>query len=446
MIENTDLMIENLYRKAYEKVLQVYEVFKDYFGEELVDITGIPSLGVFKNQLASRKYNSYISKTYIQESLIFNEYDDVTKETINTLIGASALSTCITSDITVFKYFYPFLYEYYTRQPINMSESNILVRFPEVRISNENEKFVDIKELYARVKINMDGKILGTFGLLRADYPISHLIADYAHSHISGVTLNANYFASPCLGSGPIRNTIMSLARDCDLNIWMLFCRELDTYVTVESISGGPYRRLESITGKKKLIQIAMNFTSTLYIENFDGIYNSDIFAISTFKKFIKYLLEKKVIKFNYSEGCYNLAMSYKDFMISISNCFIDFINNKMERSTANLRQFSLDNMLNRGLLKEFVIKDNNLYQISNSEHTISSYLQYNGKEVLRFKNSPVCLNVYDDIENEENNTVRLLNFKLSEYILFHMINYLNIAYGKQTNTEIRSTQKFIVV
>lgn len=446
MIESTDLMIENLYRKAYEKILKVYGVFEDYFGEERVDINGIPSLEVFKTQLMLRKYSSCISKTYIQNSPIFNEYDDITKETINTLIGASALSTRIASDVTVFKYFYPFLYEYYKSNPINFAEASIIVRFPEVRVSNEHDKFVDIKELYANIKINAHGNIVGTFGLLRADYPISHLIADYAHSHINGVTLNANTFFSPCLGSGPIRNTIMSLVRDCNLNIWMLFCRELDTYVTVESLSGGPYRRLEHITGKKKLTPVYMGFTSTRYIEKFDTIYDANTFSILTLKEFIKYLLKKRAIKFNYSEGCYNLAMSYKDFVISISNCFIDFINNHMERNNTNLNQFSLDNMLSHGLLNEFVIKDNNFYQITVNEYSISSYLRHNGKELLRFKNSPVCLNIYDDIEDEEHNTVKLLNFRLSEYILFHMINYLNIAYGKQTDTEVRAVQKFVVI
>jgi hypothetical protein len=117
-----------------------------------------------------------------------------------------------------------------------------------------------------------------------------------------------------------------------------------------------------------------------------------------------------------------------------------------MERNNTNLNQFSLDNMLSHGLLNEFVIKDNNFYQITVNEYSISSYLRHNGKELLRFKNSPVCLNIYDDIEDEEHNTVKLLNFRLSEYILFHMINYLNIAYGKQTDTEVRAVQKFVVI
>ena len=69
------------------------------------------------------------------------------------------------------------------------------------------------------------------------------------HSHISSIPFgNFTFFQSPCTGSGPINNTICSLSRDFDANLWRLFCLELSKYVEVESIAGTPYHRLEGLT------------------------------------------------------------------------------------------------------------------------------------------------------------------------------------------------------
>lgn len=443
MSEELNSILESLYRESIKKVFEVYDVFKDFFDEERVDLV-IGNMAEFKSQLAQRKYNYYINKNSILSSPIYVECSEQEKSIIRTLLIENALDTKIGSDITVFKYLYPFIANC-IHSSINVSEAQILVHFPEVRVSNENDKFVDIKELYARIKISNSGTIIGTFGLCRTDYPLSHIFADYAHSHIPGITTDTNEFKPPCLGHGPIVSTISSLTRECDLNFWMLFCRELDTYVTVESLTGGPYRRLENITGNKRLYEVQNSFSTKNHRKKLGRYYKFSEFPIEDLKGFIKYMLEQQVVKIGFSNNSYILAMSYKEAIISISNCFIDYINNHIKRTEKNIQRYTLEHMISTGLLSTFIIKNNKICSYSSRGRSTSSYLSLNGKSVFSFKGSDVKLKIYDD-KVMENNTVHLLNSYLCELIISNMITYLNINYGKANTAQVRPDQKLLIL
>ena len=57
----------------------------------------------------------------------------------------------------------------------------ILLWFPQVKVTNEYNKSVDIQDLYAKVKINTEGQLIGKFYLNRATYPLSHMRVGYMH-------------------------------------------------------------------------------------------------------------------------------------------------------------------------------------------------------------------------------------------------------------------------
>ena len=443
MNADSNSMIEKLYQKSFNKIFQVYEVFKDYFDEDRVDLQGVQTLERFKERLFSTKYNSMLSLAIINNTQTWNEASEQDREIVKALCSSGALNTFIGSDTNVFKYLFPFLLE---KHNIAVEDSaNIIIHFPEVRVTNENDKYVDIKELYAKVKINNNGCIVGTFGLLRADYPLSHIYADYAHSHIPGVTLDREGYKSPCLGTGPINRTILSLVEGCDLSLWMLFCRELDVYVTVESLSGVPHRRLENITGTRKLIKVSQVFSRNIHDRDIRSHWNG--LPVSEFKNFIIHLLVNDVIKFNYNDGTYNLAMSYKDYIISLSNAFIDYINNHMDRTDENTGVFNLNYLESIELLKPFAIVNGEIHEFLVTEHNSGNYSRLNGKALIRFKDSNICLNIYDDTTESEENTVHLLNFNFCELLLTKLIIYLNYANGKtQSGTPIDSSQKFFIL
>lgn len=446
MSEDINLMIEKLYQNATRKIYQVYDVFKDYFDEERVDIQDIETLELFKQRLSNKVYSEVINRTFILESNAWNNTSEQDKEIIKALLNERVLSTFICSDETAFKYLFPFLLEKYDTSIYNET-AYIIVRFPEVRVSNENDKYVDIKELYARVKVNGEGKIQGTFGLARADYPVSHIYADYAHSHIPGLTLEENQFKSPCLGSGPINRTICSLVEEGELSSWMLFCRELDVYVTVESLSGVPHRKLENITGDKKLRKIGQQFSNFRCVNYFKTFVRHRNFPREELKGFITYLISKDTIKFSRSNGTYYLGMGFKDFIISVSNAFIDYVNNRTERTEYNKRIFNISHLTYIDMLKPYVIKDGIIYSMENRIGSLESTLGLSGRTLFKFKDSEVKLNIYDGTSRDEDNIVYLLNPNFCEELLTYLIIYLNYANSKKyANSQIGFDKKHIII
>ena len=194
-----------MYNNLMEKPNMLFDIFKDFYGEEFVDMQGYLSL------------EQYIS--------------EVTSNTSEDYILLSSIPLLSDRFLSIF----------------------ILVRFPEVRVTNENDKFIDIWELYAKVLFDWKGKFR-EFTLNRSEYNLFQLAHNYMHSHISGIPLNnPTTFQHPCLGSGPIRATIANLADNFDELRWQLFCLELSKYVQVESLSGGPYHILENLGDRNML-------------------------------------------------------------------------------------------------------------------------------------------------------------------------------------------------
>ena len=152
---------------------------------------------------------------------------------------------------------------------------DIIVYFPEVTVTNEKHQAVKIYDLFAKVPIREDGvHLYDKFYLMRSTYTHAQAISGYTHSHIPRSTSLGDW-GIPCLGTGPINSTIYTLEHISESfeeikPFWELFCRELDEYTQVESLSGGPYIRMETIgTGNStdsswQRVEIAVVFFKSL--------------------------------------------------------------------------------------------------------------------------------------------------------------------------------------
>ena len=194
----------NIYTILTDKPLKVLEIFNDFFGESRVDLQGL------------------VSKESIKESI---------EKYFNTL---EKLQNANTTEILT---------------KISYTDCSIIIHFPNVRITNEHDKYVDVRNLWAKVKIRQkDGLIVEKFSINRSEYPISHLMGRYMHSHASSIPFgDLSLFQQPCTGYGPINRTIESLSMEFNSDLWALFCLELDKFMCTESIEGTPYHRLEAI-------------------------------------------------------------------------------------------------------------------------------------------------------------------------------------------------------
>lgn len=310
----------------------------------------------------------------------------------------------------------------------------ILVWFPQVRITNEYNKSVDIQDLYAKVKIDTEGQLIGKFYLNRATYPLSHMRADYMHSHIPGInTSNFSDFLIPCTGRGPINVTIGGLNREFDEDMWQLFCSELEDFTQVESIEGVPYRRLENISVNQSY-EVTQEFS---YVAR--GFYGKVARPPYEFRgvdlriipDFTRYLLKNVSLPMEYSNGTYCLGMSYYDAVILISNKFIEWFN--LEDNPYR-RLYNFQYLKSQEILGEYMVADGKIY-IIRSTRSINNYINHEGKLVCKFKGRKIRLHI-DGASSSEQHLTTLLQKNVIRDIVSAICKVVNLRYGRKEREE----------
>lgn len=407
LIENK---IEELHSLLMDKPNQVLAIFNDFFGEDKVDMQGFMSVDRLKSWLDVTPIYEYASRellgmsredytTYRGQSLT-NLRGEVLDLVLNQLCSGGMVDSIGQK---------------------KFSSGFILVHFPHVRITNEYNRFVDINHLYAKVNILRNGSMNGYFALNRAEYTYLHISNGYMHSHVSSIPISDfTQFQTPCTGTGPINNTMSNLSREFDSDIWKLFCLELSKYVEVESIAGTPYHRLENL-GTSNMSTIESVFK---VINHFD-YYGDGIEEM--IRDFVSYFIKQGKLKFNYANGSYSIGMSFTEYILVISNEFIDWYNKKFNNKEL---KYTFDTLKRKGVLKEGIIANNKIYY-ENSRCNVNSYAAYNGKRMCTFKGTYVLINIVDINEVKEDNKSIILNTNIALYILSKILRVINYRYGK---------------
>ena len=411
MNELIESKIEELHSLLMDKPNQVLAIFNDFFGEDKVDMQGFIDVGEFKLWLAVTPIFEYAPRellgmsredynTYREEPLV-NLKDEILDLVLNQLCSEEMVDS------------------------IGQKKFNsgfILVHFPHVRITNEYDRFVDINHLYAKVKIFHDGSMNGYFALNRAEYTYLHISNNYMHSHVGNIpTSDFTQFQTPCTGIGPINDTMSNLNKEFDSDIWKLFCLELSKYVEVESIEGTPYHRLESIgSSNMRTAEGVFRVTNRLDYYGISGIRN-------LIKDFTLHFINQRKLKFNYANGSYSIGMSFIEYMLVISNEFIDWYNKKFNNKEVT---YSFNSLKRETVLKEVFIANNKIYY-EDSRRNVNLYADYNGKKICTFKGADVLINITDLNEVKKDNKSVILNTNIALYILSKILCVINYRYGK---------------
>ena len=408
--------IEELYNSLMDKPLRVLSIFNDFFGEDKVDMQWYWSLDKFKSWMNIEPLSTYIPdgnivsmnrndwsmyKTYAITDLPGNQVEKVVNVLTNTVVK-ERIGDAMFNDIF------------------------ILVHFPHVRVTNEHDRFVDINHLWAKVKVMYNGTLNGGFTLNRSEYTMLHISSGYMHSHISHIpTDNFTSFQNPCTGSGPINSTIGALNRDYDEDMWNMFCLELSKYVTVESITGRPYKYLE------KLGTSGMKMGVDRFITYLSPDHYGDVLSSDKLKEFVRGFINSKKLKFNYVNGSYSIGMSLIEFIVLISNEFIKWYNDQFDKKelTANFSKLK-----GEGILKECIIDNGKIYY-DGGRNNVNDYAQYIGKKVCMFKGREVTVDITDIAEVKNENKSIILNTRTALYILATILKVLNYRYGRSKAT-----------
>ena len=419
-----EVQLHSFYDELMEKPNRIREIFEDFYDVGRVDMQGFLTYEEFKEKLNSVPLGEY----FIPDCPEVTGLDKVNKSMVNTLWGEGAHTETLFSDSAITMVFLPLIKSSVGNKWFN--RIFVLVHFPQVRITNEYNRFIDITHLWAKVEFNWEGKGKGYFGLNRSEYPVTQFRSNYMHSHVHHIPIeDFTCFASPCTGSGPINSTMSTLSMDFDDAIWQLFCLELDRYVRVESIAGVPYHRLEQI-GAEQLGAGTNHFSmKTLF-----GDYSVTGFWNDKSERFIKHLLESKVLSFNYQNNQYGLAMSWIEFIVAISNSFIEWYNKEYNEGTV---AENYDRLINEGIIKEAIIQDGKVYYTQNRRNiSPTDVSRYIGKKICTFKGRDITLNITGIISSEgTDNKAVVLNLQYAELILGGILRFLNYSYGRESNT-----------
>ena len=377
------------YNRVMERPLAILNIFNDFFGEERVDMQGFPTLDQVRSYFVSAPTYSQV-KSYI-EGLISN------------------------------------------------NRGFILVHFPRIRVTNEFDQSTEVKHLYAKVIIKVDGTIVGRPLLNRSEYTLTHFRCNYMHSHICDIPKwDFTQFQTPCTGSGPINSTICSLAREYNEDIWRLFCLELDKFVQVESIAGTPYHRLEQLspTGNSSYYETynqIKQIKDRLNIGHYIGSSSSQL-APGHLARFTKYVIDSGKIKFAFKVGRFTIGMRPEVFFITISNLFIEWYNNEVRAH----RVFTApDVLLRHQILETCKYIDGKIKKSYGNNNSSYNCQQFIGRTVCTFKGETVVVRITDiEQHNTEEHMVTLLNQEVASYIATKMLNVLNYKYGNKGNED----------
>lgn len=303
----------------------------------------------------------------------------------------------------------------------------IMVWWPTVTVTNDNNKNVIIKDLYARIQVTSQGKIPYEnrgFMLNRTTFSNEQWASGYSHSHIPRIYhQEIPRWANPCLGRGPINNTIMDLKNEYEEAVWMLFCQELALYVTVESLAGGPYIRMEEIGASKELRDFR-KFTQVENIRYFGRGFEDEDFD-RTLKEFILWYLQHGHLKFDYSQERFKCGLPYYDFMIDISNSFIEWFNLFGTRS-------KLEVLYQNDIILEVKVAQGKFYKSDALSPINTSNVE--GRPILQFKGDVKNLHIEPPVLDNEEYLTTLLHHNLAMYILGRILRVINYRYCNEHN------------
>lgn len=372
MEEKIQKDIEETYNKCVEPILTIYEIFKDQFEEKNVDLQGLKEVPKAPESLK----NIYINTTPTQRKTLIEKY-------VHLMVN-----------------------NHYT----------IYIHWPFVKITNEYDKSIIIKDLWAKVIITYDGKLFNSFTLNRSNYSYLHINNNYMHSHISSIPFeDFTIFQKPCLGTGPITKTIQNLNNSYNKDLWELFCCELNNYVSVESVEGTPYHRLENLQFTKSInsIYTKINFLQGKYYK---------ILNKQEWLEFIIYIIKSKKLLYTYHVGSFDIGVSYTKAQLIISDLFIEWYNKN------SIKENHSKDLIIDKLLKKCVLKNGRLHGIS--DFYTNKFISCIGNKVLTFKGNDILLKV-EDCNILDINFLYILKQDIINYIITIVLNIINYKYAR---------------
>ena len=361
--------LAKLFKKdiAYaERMLDVYDIFKQQFGEDVMfSLTDDKDLD---------DYYFYSSKT-----IPCDIYDD-----------------------------------FFWRQP----KVKLIIHIPRETVENEMGLKTTIYDLFIKLHFRRNGSLMYGISYLKSTYTENQLHSRYIHSHCPSLsTDNLTEWHGVCTGSGPINDTVSQLAYPTAmLELWYGFIAELRQIVRVESLTGGPYMRIENIIGPYKrvhtLSQAPVRITP-------NGMYDKELI--------ISYI----------KSGRLKLGNINRKFCLGCS--FIEWLTDFTEYAKA----WAAANSITITSLERVLIKDGNLCVNTHNGMSESEVSRLVGKPIINFNGTQYNLKIIDADASREQRT--LIPPAMGVTVLKQILNTLNYWYNRPDANSTENPDRNIV-
>lgn len=319
-----------------------------------------------------------------------------------------------------------------------------VIKYEDVTVSNEEDNSLFLGDLLCTFYIqdNMipykheDGTVrcdlrTSNLYLSRLSYTAEHFYMRFSHPHCKPLKVEKqlSYFSYCCLGRGPLHELIMNFNSEVMIDTFelvMLYSANIDSYVSIESLKGGPYIKIstaksysfddeQSATQRYIQTPIEYNMDTSGYssIYNFisehpmflymfiDSVISSNIYKprILSSKEMSSFLDKKNMtfMKFN----------SINDYMmIKISELLNECIMSYCLSMNKNHCDFIKD-LLRYDIIKTVVIKDDHICILSRTnydmERIINDIKANNGTEIIKFNGEPLIASISMPKESDNN-------------------------------------------
>lgn len=323
---------------------------------------------------------------------------------------------------------------YYTAERIDWSKDNnlyyLIVKWPEITVKNEYNESTIIKDFYGKVTLDKEGKLIA-LNFIKETYSYEHIINGYIHSHLPRLyNINeAIKFKTPCLGKGPIKDTIGKLRAGEEFindvtfeSTWLLFCFELDKYVHTESVMGVPYIKL---TNSEK-IGTSKEYTVEFYCPEHS-------YKICTSKletEFINYIIDKIDLNIVYNSGYYKINIPFEKFRARLTDLFNKFLSEDSNRLLYNRFVHISYKTVDRFYIDGICYKPNNDIRLdveSAIKNKIKFPLRFDDCTNFVFKHKLIILKI-EECKLEGKKVLSLLTNEKCYEILTYLETILNIA------------------
>lgn len=275
---------------------------------------------------------------------------------------------------------------------------NIVIKIDKETVKNEFGLSTVIYDLFVKLDFKRNGALCYGIYYKRATFTKNQLLSHYIHSHCPRLYVNdEKQWQHVCTGSGPINNSIAALAiADIPLERYYGFIAELRQIVRVESLQGGPYIKIENISGalkERKLVMLtALTFTDKQ-------------------KEFVKSYIRSNRLKLGVINGKFCLGCSFVEWLVDLTE-YAKAWGKENNQSVA---------------LADTIIKDNKLYQ-KDDRYADETMLRLIGRPVITFKNKEYCIKLIDD--GSDAITKKLINPAQAASLLYRILSVLNQNYG----------------